>query len=408
MGRPSVSVVDYTTGKQLDITFPDAFQRELVAFLDQKNETGDPLAAGDLQMLGFGEVKSFLGDAWDQVREDIYKLVEEELAAETGEGDLYFRSDDERYVLLFRDLTPEQSDRKAKAIGKRVIDKLSVSQAPGNGLVTARCRVVEVDRDVVDPGLQPAELASAIGEAVDRGDEAKRLKFEDEKAKLKPLYWPMTNVAKGLISFYRTEIVSESQGSTEVSGSVVYEFDRFGLERLSHDLSARKGPKNKALALLSIHFETIAERSTREQFLDEAMRVDKSVRNRLALELADAPENVSQARLNQVFTELSPYFIGFVCRFPIGFRSLSRLEGLKLLGLSLNGSGLGKERPRKPQFKELKRFVDQAKERRIRTFFLGALSVEIARAARRAEFDYVDGPGVLQPLPIPGRVFIVR
>lgn len=408
MAGPTVEVVDYTTGEQLDLTFSAEFQRRMKEFLAENKTASDALSAGDVQMLGIGEVKNFLGDSWAQVQQDIHRLIEAEIAAATSEGDVFFRSDDERYMILFRSLSAEESDRKAKEIGKAVVSKLSVSRAPGNGLVTARCRVVMVDRDA--PGLSegPQAVVDTLGAAIEKGEAEKRQRFEDDKAKLKPLYWPMTNVEKGLISFYRTEIVSESNKETEVSGAVVADFDMFGLERLSNDLTGRKGPRNRALALLSIHYETVVERGLRGQFLDQAMSIDPAIRKRLAIEISDPPEDVSQARLNQVFTEMSPYFIGFVCRFPVTFRGMSRLEGLRLLGLSVDGSGLGKERPRKAQFKDLRRFVEQAEERRIRTFFLRAMSVEIARAARRAEFDYVDGPGVLQPLPIPGRVFIVR
>ena len=407
MRQPTIAIVDYTTGQQLDTGIPERFQETITEFLGREQTGADTLQVGDVQLLGLAEVRDFVGDAWNKVKSDVYQLVEAVLNQETGPGDVYFRTEDERYVVMFKDLTPALSDKKARDIGQKVMERLGGTHAPGGGMITARCRVVAVDPAPVQSAGSAAAILAAVTEAIDSAEAGQRKAFESRKSLFKALYWPMTNIPKGLISFYRTEITSENK-EQKADRALVSDFDIFGLEKLSVDMAKAKGPKQRALSLLTVHYETLADRGTRTRFIEFARDIEARVRHRLAIEIADAPPEVSQARLNQIFGEMSPYFIGFVCRFPMDFRGMSRLDGLKLLGISVDGAVMGKDRPRKSQFKELKRFAEQVKGRNVRTFMTGVLSVEIARAARRAEFDYVDGPGVLQPLPLPGRVYTVR
>ncbi len=403
-----VAVIDYTTGDKLDIERPEELRDRIGKLIRANQARKESLMAGDVQLIGLSEIRDWVGDGWNSVKRSIHKLVEEAIEPELEDGDVYFLADDERYMLVFAQLNAEQSEKKARKIAETVLAALAKVQAPPGTVLTTRVRVVPVETSDSLIDAAQGSVVETVGKEIESSEEKVLDQFEETKSSLKPLYWPATNIPKGLISFYRGEIVQEGKAPVGSSSAVTAEMDKFGLMQLGEDLGKRKGLRTKALALLSCHYETLAERAARTDFLDSADLIPPDVRKRIALEIIGMPVEVSQARLNQIFTEMSPFFRGFVCRLPTSFSDIGRFEGIKLLGISTDGSLLGKNRPRKAQFKVYKRFADLAHGRSIRTFFIGAQSVEAAIAARRAEFDYVDGTGVLQPMPLPGRVYTVK
>lgn len=383
-------------------------QREITRFFDHHKGADASLAAGRVRLSGLQEVRDFIGDGWEELNRRIEVVVEAAFDPIPDDSGAYARHDDATFVFLATGLVEVEIDRLSREISDRVRGALNGENAPAGGALDARCDLALVDWRSLDAAVGTAPLAASIDLAVDAAQARQRQAFEADKQGLKPLYWPMTNVSKGLISFYRTEIIAQGEsGQTEPGSAVFEEFDMFGLERLAADLSVSSGPRNRANALLSVHFQTLAERPSRMRFLDLANGLGPAIRRRIAVEISDLPAEIAQARLSQLFTEMSPYFLGIVCRFPVGFSKLDRLDGLRMMGVSLDGSILGKDRPRKAQFREILHYARRAKARKLRTFFIRAASVEAARAARRGEFDYIAGPGVLQPLPRPGRVYKV-
>lgn len=382
-------------------------RRDIATLVEEISRVStDALAAGRIGLSGIDEIRDFIGAGWEDLNISLDHLVEQALTPVGEETVAFARQDDASFVFVAGNLIKAEIDRVGKDVTDRLRAGLSGEDAPGGGAIDARCDLAIVETSQLALTEGPASLVGSINKAVEQAVEAERMAFVEEKARLRPLYWPMTNVSKGLISFYRTEIVAaESERDREPTNAVLEEFDLFGLERLSTDLAARTGARHRANALLSVHYQTLSERASRGRFLDLANAAPPMIRRRVAVEISDTPPDVSQSRLSQLFTEMSPHFLGVVCRFPVSYTGLDRLAGLQLLGVSLDGSILGKDRPRKAQFREILRFSKQASDRGLRSFFLRAASVEAAIAARRAEFNYVAGPGVLQPLPKPGRVY---
>jgi hypothetical protein len=382
-------------------------RRDIAALVDEMSRVStDPLAAGRIGLSGIDEVRDFIGAGWEDLNIALERVVEQALTPIGAETVAFTRQDDASFIFVAGNLIDAEIGRVSKDVTNRLRAGLSGDGAPGGGAIDARCDLAVVEASELALTQGPATLVGSINTAVERAVEAERRAFAEEKGGLRPLYWPMTNVSKGLISFYRTEIVAAGSDQDRApTNAVLEQFDLFGLERLSHDLATQTGARHRANALLSVHFQTLSERASRGRFLDLANAAPPMIRRRVAVEISDTPPDISQSRLSQLFTEMSPYFLGVVCRFPVTYKGLERLAGLKLLGVSLDGSILGKDRPRKAQFREILRFSKQASDRGLRSFFLRAASVEAAIAARRAEFSYVAGPGVLQPLPNPGRVY---
>ncbi len=54
---------------------------------------------------------------------------------------------------------------------------------------------------------------------------------------------------------------------------------------------------------------------------------------------------------------------------------------------------------------QLKNFTEANKVAKLRRYFYGAESFDIATGARRARFDYVQGAGVAPSMPIHAKVF---
>ena len=402
----NVQVWEYKPRRKLDLSLPEVFQSKVSELVSGADGGSDTVVAGDLHLIGMDEIKAKFGDGWDGVRKSIHQFVEKILNEYTEGEDLYYRSQDDQYVFLFNRLAPEESDRKARELTNVIGRALGLGDAPSEGMIATRCQLVPVSRVDMDPTGGGAEaIAAAVSGAVEAAESARLNNFDSGKSQLRPVYWPITNVAKKIISFYRTAIVSDDPAHRPPRGDGAKALDMYALERVSADLAKRTGKDMRAYTLVPISYDPLENKQWRHDYLEMVATIDPDICKRIGLQVVNLPDIPSQTRVHQMLSEASPYVAGFTFRLPVNFAEVKRLDGLKLLGVSVDGSFLGEGRPMKKHYKELKRFSEQMRARKLGTFFEGALSVDAAIAARRAEFDYVDGAGVLQPMPLPGKVY---
>ncbi|MFN3461688.1 MAG: hypothetical protein ACK4ZN_11815, partial [Oceanibaculum sp.] len=103
---------------------------------------------------------------------------------------------------------------------------------------------------------------------------------------------------------------------------------------------------------------------------------------------------------------VGPFFAGFVARQPLGFRTPERFVGLKMMAVAADGSHVGT--PARGDVEHMLGFARACGKARMRSIFYGASTFEAATAARRCNYDYLQGAAVAPAVADPGRVYLLK
>lgn len=384
------------------------FTSKVLSFVRENKVAADALIAGNVQMLGFEALKARFGDSWEGIKDKVHLLTEGVIKRHISSSDVFLLMNDEKFVVLFGKATREQADATARKIAKEVNAKLS-GAGVGMEACSVRPVVFEVPRDDTAALQNPATLEKSVEEAQRDAERAEEAKVEAAKDRMVMRFWPVANVRKRLVSCYHADLhvpedldLGLGEGGSG-TGAVEAALDRMVLTHASRALTEAAGRKMRALLIVPVHFETVAAKGFRSAYLDVCKLLPRLAEQRMMLMVRDLPDDVPQGRLHTIFTYLSPYFAGFMGDFSLSFRRADKLGGVGLVAVAVDGGKIGSLTPQ--AVKELKAFSTGNRAGKMRRYFYGAQSFDAATAARRAQFDYVQGLGVAPSMPIHGKVF---
>lgn len=410
--RPSGYLRSFAA-QRLDPADPDAFRRKIVAFFRSSAADADVLVAGNVQLLGFSEVRESFGDRWPAVKEKVHLLAETVIQGQIRKDDLYVIANDDEIVILFGRDDKRTAEAKAVAIAGEINKRLQGVEVAG--AVTVRGVVSEIPRPAEPEALAtPQALTAAVADAEDDAERRQLDQFEAMLPALSVSYWPVVNLRKGMISLYEAtprragkpvEAPTTDSGQPADTGVFVREIDAFTLSQVGAALATPPRRGYRAPVVVPIHFETLAVKQYRDHYCRACRLLSADTSRRLICYVTDPPPNVPQARLHQLFTVLSPFFRGFMCRFPLDFTGADHLGGLRMIALVADvSSGPGPPATEKA----LAAFARAAKKLRMRPYLTGAETLQMAAMARRAHFVHLRGAAVSPPVHEPGRVFMMR
>lgn len=397
--------------QRLDPADPDGFRKRIVAFFRGDAAGADVLVAGNVQLLGFSEVRESFGDRWPAVKEKVHLLAETVIQSHIRKDDLYVIANDDEIVILFGRDDKRTATAKATTIAGEINKRLQGVEVAG--AVTVRGVVSEIPRPAEPEALAtPETLKAAVAEAEDDAERRELDRFEALLPSLGVSYWPVVNLRKGMISLYEATprrdgkpIDAAEAAAPEDTGVFVREIDAFTLAQAGAALGQPPQRGYRAPVLVPIHFETLAVKQYRDHYCRACRLLSEETARRLICYVTDPPPNVPQARLHQLFTVLAPFFRGFVCRFPLDFTGVDRLGGLRMIALAADArSGPGPPVTEKA----LTAFAQAARKLRMRPYLTGADTLQMAAMARRARFVHLRGAAVSPPVHEPGRVFMMR
>ncbi|MDF1794114.1 MAG: hypothetical protein P1U88_19535 [Thalassobaculaceae bacterium] len=395
--------------QKLDPSDAADFSSKVLSFVRENRVAADALIAGNVQMLGFEALKEQFGDSWDGIKDKVHLLTEGVIKKYITSSDVFLLMNDEKFVVLFGKASRPEADATARKIAKEVNAKLS-GAGVGMDAVSVRALVFEVPREETAPLKDPVKLEKSVEDAQREAEKADEARVEAAKDQMVMRFWPVANVRKRLVSCYHADLhvpkeldLAQGDGGPSGTGAVEAALDRMVLEHASRALTEAAGRKMRALMIVPVHFETLAAKGFRSAYLDVCKLLPRIAEQRMMLMVRDLPDDVPQGRLHTIFTYLSPYFAGFVGDFSLSFRRAGKLGGVGLVAVAVNGAEFGTPTPE--AVKELKAFSAGNKSGKMRRYFYGAQSFDAATAARRAQFDYVQGLGVAPSMPIHGKVF---
>jgi hypothetical protein len=387
------------------------FHRRLVDFLRRNRPAGQPIVAGDVQVLDLDGVRRHFGPRWDTVKQKLYQLTDLTVRHHIAEGDLYFLADEEEFVIMFARAGKAEATVKARAIAAEVNAKLGAVGIEG-AAVTVHGLAVELPRQSLEGSQLTARqirraIAEAAGEERPPPPEPRALpRLAADPEPLRVEYWPVANVRKRLVSIYDARLVGGADGPLDAIGRYMTDVDCLFVGAAAETLQRAQLPHHKACLLIAAHYETLQVKTFRDTYIDACRSLPQVARRRLILEILQLPAAVPQSRLHQVLGVVAPFFLGFAIRVPLGFHTPERFRGMRVVALTVEGRNL--PHPSTREFDQLLALADAAKRHKIRTMFLNAAAVEAATAARYAHCEYIDGEVVGPRVADPGRSYALK
>lgn len=395
--------------QKLDSNDPADFASKLLSFVRQNKVAADALIAGNVQMLGFEALKERFGEHWHGIKDKVHLLTEGVIKKHISADDVFCLMNDEQFIVLFGKATKADATKTAIAIGKDVNAKLSGAGAGGDA-ISVRPMVFEVPRNDPVALRTPAALEETVEEAQKRAQAAESAKVEAAKDQMKMRFWPVANVRKRLISCYHADLhvpdgteLGFDPNEPSDTGSVEATIDRMVLQKAGAGLVEAGTNKWRALLIVPVHYETLAAKGYRTQYIEVCKLLPRIAEKRLFLLVRGMDDDVPQGRLHTLFSYLAPFVAGFIGDFSLAFHRADKLSGVKMVAIGVSGAAIAT--PTAKDLTALKGFATANKGIRMRRYFYGAATVEAATAARKASFDYVQGSGVAPAMPIPGKVF---
>lgn len=379
-----------------------AFHTRLVAFLRRNKPAGEPLVAGNVQVLDLDDVRRHFAGRWESAKQKIHQLTDLTIRHHIGAEDLYFLVEvDEEYVIMFAKAGKAEAGAKARLIAAEVNAKLSAVGLEG-AQVTVRGLAVEIlQKSVPGLALSATAIRAAVAEAAAAEALAGPRRLIGKSGAAAVEYWPMANVRKRLVSIYDARLVGAVDRSEDGVSLFQTDIDCHFVSSAAEVLSAAQKPHHKACLLIPANFETLTAKGHRDAYVEACRALPRTARRRLILEVLQVPASVPQSRFLQVLAVVAPFFLGFAVRVPLGFHAPERYRGMRILALTIDGRHLA--HPSTREFDQLMALADGARRHKLRIMFLNAASIEAATAARYAHCEYIDGEVVGPRVDDPGR-----
>jgi PAS domain S-box-containing protein len=306
----------------------DAVEREwnlelaVRAALDPGKGNGK-VVAGKLQLVGLAAVRDSLGDKWPAMAERAFSVAERTIQRHMRPGDIFRRSTDDGFLVLFSHLSATEAQFKADAISTEIRQKLTgeIPELAETG-VTSFAASVEVE---------PESMASeeAIVDSIDR-----RLRQERERVEAASIE-ALTKgfkTSKAISSFIVNGQGSpaplsvvrlpakmrEAANTLRSLGRNNYEIETetFLLAGAGERVLAGLSRNNAALVMAPVRFATLSQARDLEIWLKVVRTLGDAAKQKVVVEITEIPLEVAATRLTDLVMRLSSLFKTIAFEFP--------------------------------------------------------------------------------------------
>lgn len=282
------------------------------------------VVAGKLQLVGLAAVRAALGDKWDDMAARAFTVAERTIQRHLRPGDIFRRSKDDGYLVLFSQLTATEAQFKADAISAEIQERLT-GEIPDltETDVTSFAANVEIDQE-------SAGSEEAIIDSIDR-----RLKLERERIQAASI----ETLTRGLKSTKAicTPVVNDQNAPTPITAvrlpiplreaanvlrslgqnSYELETETFVLAGAGERVLAGLSRSGSELVMASVRFSTLSVARDLETWLKVARTLGDAGKQKIIIEVRDIPANVAVTRLSDLMKRLSTLFKTIAFEVPV-------------------------------------------------------------------------------------------
>lgn len=405
------------TRRGLDPQRLDGFARAIEGFLRAHRAGPDHRRRGAVHFLSFEMLRQRFGKRWPGLREKALQIVETSLDRALGKDDLYVVVDETTVLLLVTGLTRGEAEIRLALIAADITERLC-GTVPWGAALSLRTMPCDLEQVLIGvAGLR--QLLERIEAAGRQADAEEMNRFQTTKPSLVTAFLPVLRVRKSMVSAYRTIVQHDDGGrrtpagelldGASVNGVFDAEIDRWCLERIAERLAQGRGRGHRAMVVVPVHYETLATRRFRDEYLAACRKLPPSSARRLIVEIVDLPSGLVQARSRDLLAYVRPFARAVGVRVAAADAPLDQLDGSGALLVSLAAprvsapDSVAANGARDP-VAVLRGFVGRASALRLRTHVFGCATPGDCHAAVRAGVDMVDGEGLLPPVQNMDRV----
>lgn len=402
MTSPPVVPTPSAPETEADAAFAEGARRIL--------EGPEPISAGKLHFLGLDQVRAHFGDNWPKLASRAEALVRRAIERRLSPLDVYRKTGDLNFVILFGSLSGREAELKSVLIAEE-ITRMLVGEEMGSGLLAVKAVATEVDGPET---LRKLDSSMDIAQVIETEVEIERLRREappadaaKESAPVDPLagiyflYRPIWDVRRsavanfGLLPAKRLATGQWRQGD-DLPGlqdpELRRRFDLMLLDRAMADLRAMERQGRRLVISVPVHFESISVATRRTAYVARWRALSAEARALGVFELVGLPDGIPQGRLAEIANHLRADARGVLARVSLmtqSFRNFSD-TGIAAIGTEI-GSEIMTEERLMAAFRD---FAANAERARLPAYIHGLRSFSLTIGAIGAGFAFVDGDPV--------------
>jgi len=385
---------------------PTAFESQLAWALGGATQ----LLPGRLVFIRANGIVQRFGPKWEAAAERA-----EAIAARTIErhlslpDDAYLRLDALTYLVLFAKTPAAIASAASARIATEIAEQLlGASWGPELlTLLTVFGRIPDglEARSIPITGPSGGSLLDQILKSAEAGEQAGAA---DEDAVSDPfreasvVYRPMWDVQLGVLSTYlavpaqRTTSGELRPGTFEMlaggDAELMARLDTIIVGRVAAELEASIAAGRTFLVGIPVHFDTLAARGSRTEFLAACDAIPTAARRLVIFELLDVPAGVPVGRLQTISSLLKGRSRAVIACVPLQTTDFSSFSeaGVLSVGTDVAQDSSGE----RMLIAQMHRFVAAAEKAKLHPFIHGLRTTSLTSSAVAAGFRYVDGNSV--------------
>ncbi|NQV48680.1 MAG: hypothetical protein HQ504_12990 [Rhodospirillaceae bacterium] len=405
---------------------------------------------GSAQIIDLTRVRDYFGDKWPSKEKKIHAYVRQAIERRLSEKDMYTLFKDERYIIVFSELTQKIARLKCGLIAQEISKRLFGSDTSDfldiiSGTINKKGKfsfnkmsskpdtdwkeasettTVELPGDLSAPKSAPTPEHKRPGRSSDddwsfapgkkinesflyfsKTDKVSGISFSDFQS----VYRPMWNTEHKAISAYCCIPARiDSNGSTLIGGAAMplghaspenAILDQFVLQRIVSDLIKIGRDKRKMFLVEPVHYITLNDPKLHAPFLELCRHIPQELRKLLIFEVLGLPDSLPSTILARIMLALKPFGGAVSVRRRLDASDLAQLHdmGVNAVGADISNYAA----PEEKIIKQMAGFCESASMANLHTYIHGLRSVSLISSALGAGFTYVDGDPVMSVIDLP-------
>jgi hypothetical protein len=209
-------------------------------------------------------------------------------------------------------------------------------------------------------------------------------------------YRPIWDVRNGVVSTYMCR-------PTPTANIPPEEVDFAALGRVVRDFRQLTQARRRVLLAVPVAYETLAGNARRRRYIELCRMLPALQKPLVVFEMTDVPRGAAAARLPEFVSLLRPYARTVMQRVSLarpGLRPVAE-TGIGTIGVDLDEIDAGDS----TIAQGLARFAEAASAVQLSTYVHGARSMPVVVAAVDAQFSYIAGEPIAEPIDLPEAIY---
>ena len=281
------------------------------------------ITAGKLQLVGLEAVRETLGDKWPAMAERAFTVAERTIQRHLRPGDIFRRSTDDGFLVLFSQLSPTEAQFKASTISAEIREKLT-----GEIPELAEARVTSFASNVE---LKQDDLATeeTIVQSIER-------RLKEERSKVEAASKEAMKIGLKTMKALHSVVVNEQNLATPITvvriplplqqaanslralgqSSYAIETETFllagAVERVLAGLTRSAGE----IVIVPARLSTFSQQRDTEAWLNVARTLGDAAKRQIIIEVRETPIDVAPTRLTDLAMRLASLFKSVAFEIP--------------------------------------------------------------------------------------------